>query len=473
MGASKQGIYWAAPYAVKCRLASWQARRLERWRYGEAYERLCREIAQRDTWTAEQFTACQRQRLAEVLRIAAARVPYYRRTFAEHGIDPAGVGGPGDLPALPILEKSPARSDPLQLVDEALDRRELMVAHTSGTTGTPLDLYRDVELESTMFAYLDARWHSAAGVSRRHNASVSLGGHLVAAPGRTRPPFWVHNRRWRQLYMSSYHLAPEYLGHYVAEMRRFAADYIEGYPSSLYAVARYLLDTGAEPVRFRAAFVTAETLFDYQREAIGRAFDCRVYSQYGCGEQVVFAAECEAGSLHLSPEIGIVEVVDDDDRPLPAGQTGKLICTSLVNRVQPFIRYRLGDLGSLAEAPCPCGSPLPVLSGLEGRIDAVLITRDGRRIGRLDPVFKAARGIREAQIVQDDYGKFRIRIVPAEGYTDADGKAVAANLAQRTGPAEVRVETVERIERTAAGKFRAVVCHLPDEAKRRPGAGDT
>jgi phenylacetate-CoA ligase len=160
-----------------------------------------------------------------------------------------------------------------------------------------------------------------------------------------------------------------------------------------------------------------------------------------------------------------VEVVDADNRPLPPGETGALICTSLINFVQPFIRYRVGDTGALGTQACSCGSPLPVLARIEGRIDDVLITREGRLIGRLDPVFKGTSGVVEAQIVQDDYDKFRVRVVPSDSFSEKDRQDIRDSLLERVGKGEVQIDIVDRIERTSGGKFRAVVCNLPRETK--------
>ncbi|MCK5604046.1 phenylacetate--CoA ligase family protein [Candidatus Pacearchaeota archaeon] len=456
-------IYYKLPYFAKKWMASLNSRKLERQRYGPEYNRILAQIAQRDKWSTDDFIEYQYRELRSLIQHAATNVPYYRNVFTDLGIKPQDFHGIEDLRRLPILEKQTMRENPESFVDESLDKRQLIIGHTSGTTGTPLVLYRSVWLNTAAFAYMDARSHSVAGMKRRTNKSVSICGHLVATPNRKRPPFWVHNRRWDQLYMSSYHLADEYLKYYVEELRKFKADYIEGYPSSIYSIAQYIGANRLEPIPFKACFTTAETLFDYQRNAFKKAFNCRTFDQYGCGEMVVFAAECEHGSMHLSPETGFVEVVDDNDQPVAVGQTGQLICTSLINRVQPFIRFRVGDVGSLRSEPCPCGRPLPILDSIEGRTDAVLITRDGRRIGRLDPVFKGVYGVMEAQIVQDDYDKFRIRIVPAKDYTEKDGKRAIFNLADRVGTAEIQVELVKQIERSSAGKFRAIVCNIGKE----------
>jgi phenylacetate-CoA ligase len=462
-----QKLYWRSPYWVKCWMASAHARRSGRSRFGADYERIVSEIEQRDRWGPEQFVDYQHEQLRAIVTHAAANVPYYRRLFGELGIDSASIQTAADLTKVPVLEKQMARENVDALVDERLDRSTLVTVNTSGTTGTPLDLYRQVEQEAAALAYYDVRCHDVAGVRRRRNRSVSLGGHLVTEPNRAKPPFWVHNRHWNQLYMSSYHLAPQHLGAYAKAIRKFGPDYVEGYPSSVYAVANHIVENDLPPLSLKAAFTTAENLFDHQRDAIRKAFGCPTYSQYGCGEMVVFAAECEAGSMHLTPEFGIVEVLDPDGGPAEAGTPGDLVCTGLMGFAQPFIRYRLGDVGALRVEPCSCGRPLPVLDHIEGRIDAVLITRDGRRIGRLDPVFKGAEGIAEAQIVQDDFDRFRIRIVPGKGYSEADGRVLAKNLMQRTGEADIQVELVESIERTRAGKFKAVVCNLPDDVKNR------
>jgi phenylacetate-CoA ligase len=446
-------------------MASMWACRQDRIRFGPEYEQTVRDATERNGYSAEQLAAYRDRRLCEMVKHAAANVPYYRRVFREHGIDPEAIRSREDLVKIPVLKKSTVREIPRELVDERLDRKHLIETHTSGTTGSALELYRDRSVFGQAFANMDVRCHDVAGVRRRFNRSISVGVYLVAALDRQRPPFWVYNRHWKQLYMSCYHLAPHLVGHYVKEMRRFAPEYLEGYPSALYAIAKHIVDSNLEPVPCKACFTTAETLSQHQRETIQDAFSCRVYDQYGNAETAGFAAECEQGSLHISNDIAIIEVVDDDFNPLPAGQVGQLICTSLINHVQPFIRYQIGDLGALRVGSCSCGRPFPVLDHIEGRTDHVLLMRSGRKIGRLDPVFKDTYGIAAAQVVQDDWDKFRLRIMPGKTYTDAEGRRAANILREYLGEGEIALEVVEEIERTASGKFRAIVCNLPKDER--------
>ena len=467
MASLRQRIYWKMPYFMRCWMASRYGRSRDRTRFGEVYQERLAEIAEHDQWSPDQFPGYQAQRLAKVVQHAATHVPYYRRTFAECGLDPTSITSVDDLRRLPILEKEPLRANSVDFVDERLNVSDLILHHTSGTTGTPMLLYRDVRQDSIAFAFLDGRCHDVAGVRRRRNRSVSIGGHPVASPRRTRPPFWVENKRWNQLYLSSYHLSPQYLDHYVQAIRDFKPDYIEGYPSSVYAIAHHVVERKLPPLALKAAFTTGETLYEHQRQDIREAFGCKTFNQYGCGEMAFFAAECDHGSMHISPEIGIIEILDDDDQPVPAGEAGNVVCTSLVNFVQPFIRYRIGDVAALKPGTCPCGRQLPLLDRIEGRTDDVIVTPDGRRMGlaHLSLLFYDLEGILETQIVQDDLDTFRLRIVTSDDYKDSDGQMLVDSFAQRVGEVAIQLERVAEIPRTARGKYRMILSNIPKDGK--------
>ena len=117
-------------------------------------------------------------------------------------------------------------------------------------------------------------------------------------------------------------------------------------------------------------------------------------------------------------------------------------------------------------AICSCGRTLPLLSCVEGRSDDILYTSSGRRIGRLDPVFKAELPVKEVQIIQETLHDVRIRYVPASDFTDAAKQSIERRLRERMGNTiECTFEEVERIPRTANGKFRAVICNLSPEER--------
>ena len=188
-------------------------------------------------------------------------------------------------------------------------------------------------------------------------------------------------------------------------------------------------------------------------------------------EIVVGGSECEAGRLHAWPEVGMTEVLSDEGNvPAAEGNVGRIVATGLFNSDMPLVRYDTGDRGALdsSEAACACGRRLPLLRSLDGRSDDVLLTADGRRIGRLDPVFKTSLAIREAQIIQETLSRVRVRIVAAEGYGEVDRRRIAEGLRERLGTGvEIEFEQVDDIPRTRAGKFKAVISQL--RAPSEPG----
>ena len=454
--------YHRLPNPLRSVAASVKGLSLRAWRFGPETDRLVAEALDREKWSPAQWKVWQEERLASVLHYAATQVPYYR----EHWLARRRRGDRASAEYLenwPILEKEAIRENSAALVADNVDIRHTFRLSTSGTTGKPLSFLQSREEIRAWYALFEARCHRWYGVSR-HDRWALLAGKIVTPVSQRRPPFWVWNAAFNQLYMSSYHLAPAFIPFYLDALARYQVRYVEGYPSSLYALAVEALRLGRDDLRISVAITNAEPVFDYQRAAIERAFHCVVRETYGMAEAVASASECEARCLHLWPEAGWVEVLEHG-RSQRSG-AGDLICTGLLHAAMPLIRYRVGDRTELAadDRTCSCGRTLPILASVDGRIDDVLYTRDGRRIGRLDPVFKTDLPLREAQIVQETLDRVRVRYVPAPGFTRDDGRSIVERLQQRMGPVDVILEELGEIPRTANGKFRAVISHVSHAA---------
>jgi phenylacetate-CoA ligase len=128
-----------------------------------------------------------------------------------------------------------------------------------------------------------------------------------------------------------------------------------------------------------------------------------------------------------------------------------------------MIRYKIGDMGVVDDKACECGRAFPVISQVYGRHDDMLITPDGRMIGRLDPVFKGiANTIKETQIIQEKVDLITILIVVTDLYKEKHGEFVVNELRKRMGPdVTYEIDYVDAIPRTSSGKFRAVINKIP------------
>ena len=459
-------LFHRLPSAARSLAASMRGRQLAAWRYGPDTERLVAEALEREQWSDEKWDAYRAERLGRVLHRAARSVPYYRELWEARRRrgDRASVER---LENWPILEKEPLRARPAGFLADDCNPKSMVREHTSGTSGTSIDLWRSRDTVGQWYALFEARARRWYGVSRE-TRWATFGGQLVAPASARTPPFWVWNGALHQLYMSSYHLAPDLIPSYLDAIAQYRPAYVLGYTSALYAVAQEAVRLGRHDIRFQVAITNAEPVFDYQRETISAAFDCPVRETYVMSEIVGAASECEAGRLHLWPEAGVIEVVDDFGDAAATGDSGDLICTGLLNEDMPLIRYRVGDRGAAAPlTSCSCGRTLPAVARIDGRSDDVLYTTDGRAIGRLDPVFKGRLPIREAQIIQHSLKEIRVRFVPAVDFTPASLAELIERLRARLGPVEVVAEALDAIPRTNRGKFRAVVCELSREDRER------
>jgi phenylacetate-CoA ligase len=458
-------IYHLLPPPIRSLAASFRGLYLRAWRYGPETDRLVQEALERERWSPARWCSWREERLTYVLHRAATKVPYYREHWRKRRLrgDRASYEV---LQNWPILEKEPLRENPRAFVVDDCDPSRMFHEHTSGTTGKSLDLWWSLTTVRQWYALFEARCRLWYGISR-HDRWAILGGQLVTPVHQSKAPFWVWNEALNQLYCSTYHLAPAYLPAYLDSLVRYRVRYLWGYTSALYELAQTALELNFHPPLIRAVITNAEPVFCYQRKAIEEAFACKLRETYGLAEIVVAASECDSGNMHLWPEVGWVESLEDEHA---TGQGVKeLICTGLLNSDMPLIRYRTGDSGTLADngEQCSCGRTLPLVRAIEGRVDDLLYTADGRRIGRLDPVFKAGLPVREAQIVQDTLDHVRVRFVAASKYTSEDGRLLIERLQARLGNIQVELEQVDRVPRMSNGKFRAVICNLP---QAQPGS---
>jgi len=464
-------LYHRLPYPLRVVAASAHGYKLRQQRYTPHTEDLAAAALERETWSAERWQRWQQERLAALLQRAATQVPYYRDYWQQRRRQ--GDHAAWDvLDNWPILTKDTLREQPHAFVADDCDMRRLHRESTSGTTGKPLSIWASRDAIREWFGLFEARLRIWNGVSRA-DAWAMFGGQLVAPAAQTRPPFWVWNAGLHQLYLSSYHVAPARVAAYLAAMRRHDVQYMLGYSHAMYSLAQAVLEAGEEAPRLRVAISNAEPLYDEQRAAIQAAFGCPTRKTYGMVEMVAAASECGQGTLHVWPEVGLIQVrADEEDMPLAAGQTGRLICTGLLNSDMPLIRYEVGDRGAMRpdSERCACGRTLPALYDVEGRLGDVIVTYDGRRIGRLGTAIKGDTAVREVQIIQETLDQLRVRFVPAPGYRPEDGVLLAQRLRERVGEMDVVLEPVEHIPRTSNGKFRAVISHVAQNGQHTPAS---
>lgn len=453
-------LYQHSPIFLRSLGASIHGLSLRSWRYGPETERLMEEAREREQWSPEKWKYWREERLAFVLHRAATKVPYYREQWAKRRRCGDRTSWE-NIENWPILEKEDLRVDSKAFVAEDCDVRQMYHGHTGGTTGPRLDVWFGKDVIRNWFALFDLRAREWNGRNRKENWAT-IGGQPIIPCGRRKPPFWVWNASMHQLYLSVNHINPQTVRSYIDALNRYGVTHIVGYPSSAAFLAREALELGYFPTTLKVFMSIAEPLTPWRRKTLSEGLRCEVRETYGMGERVIGATECPAGTLHQWPELGWLEVVNDEsDVPMDPGDPGRLICTSLLNTDMPLIRYSVGDRGrvSAADGLCRCGRRLSSLGAIEGRSKDLLRTRDGNPVYWLDSTFSGLP-ISEAQVIQERLKRLRIRYVPMNTFSSRSKSLMIDRAKERMGDIEVILEHVREIPRESNGKVRSVICDL-------------
>lgn len=433
-------------------------------RFGPGFGRFVNEYMQREWFTGDQWKDWQREQVSKLLFNAARFVPFYRETWSD---EQKRAAERGELQALPLLEKDAIRHNPEAFLDERFSRVPKFSFHTSGTTGTPIrTIWRTSEIRDSLAVreVRSARW---AGVSFRM-PRATFSGRMVEPDPKSRGPFYRYNAVERQAYLSPFHLGPATSAEYVKALRRTGAQWLTGYAVSWYLLARHILELTLDAPPIKAVITTSEKVTPGMRAVMEEAYRCRVFEEYSTVENALFASECEHGRLHVSPDVGVVEILRPDGAPCKAGEVGEVVATCLMRSLQPFIRYRLGDLAAWDDEPCPCGRSMQVIKEVVGRMEDVVVGPDGREMVRFHGIFVDQPHVREGQIVQEAVDRIVVKVVPASGFGIEDERDIIRRMHQRLGAdVQVSVERVEGIPRSSSGKYKAVVSLVPRSARDR------
>lgn len=452
---------WLQNTGISLYGAMWKRRR-----FGGEFLSEVGEFIKRESFSEGQWLEYQSGELRRLLTESMRDVPHYRKSFSAHGMAERDLLSivPDELYRLPLLEKNHIRESPEAFIPSK-GGRKLHAYHTSGTTGTPVAILMSTRMHQRWSAAYEVRCRGWAGVDHSMRRAM-IGGRMVVPEGNSLPPFWRYNRAEKQLYFSAFHLSPENVKYYARELNRFRPDYLVGYASSHYFLARLIEEEGLEAPRVLAVLTSSEKLTSEMRATIERVYRTAVFDAYSGVEAHCLASECEHHRLHVSPDVGIIEIVDENGSSVPPGETGEIVATGLLNFDQPLIRFRTGDLASYSTEPCPCGRAMPVLKELVGRLEDTVIGKDGRELVRFHGIFINLPNIREGQVVQESLDTFTVRVVAPVGVTEKDEATIRRRFFERLGPVTVAVVCVPEIERSPSGKFRAVISKVPRSAER-------
>jgi phenylacetate-CoA ligase len=416
-----------------------------------------RRLESSQWWDRGRIAELQRARLRRLLDSAYARCPYYRRLMDERGLRPGQLREPADLVRLPTLTKALIRAHTDDI--RARHARGLRRFNTGGSTGEPLVFYIGAERVSHDVA---AKWRATRwwGVDIGDPEIVVWGSPVeLGTQDRLRE---LRDRLMRTRLVPAFAMSEENLAGFVSTIRAHRPRMLFGYPSALAHIARYARaqNQHMDDLGIRVAFVTAERLYEDQRQVIREVFGCPVANGYGGRDAGFLAHECPDGGMHITAEDVIVEILDDQQQPCAPGQAGEVVITHLATPDFPFVRYRTGDVAVLDSRACRCGRGLPLIGEVQGRATDFVITADGTVMHGLALIYviRDLPEVRRFRIVQESREHTRVLVEPGAGYGSHVAQRIREGLLERLGSGvRVDVEATNRIPPEKSGKFRYVL----------------
>lgn len=406
--------------------------------------------------SADQLRAIRLRGLQRLLREAYDKTDYYRRVMGELGLAPEDFQSLEDLQRLPFLTKPLIRAHTEEL--KARDAVGLARFNTGGSTGEPLVFFIGKERVSHDVA---AKWRATRWWDCDiGDPEIVVWGSPVELTTQDRVKEW-RDKLLRTRLIPAFEMSPENLDAFIAQIRAFRPKMLFGYPSSLALIAKRARERGIamDDLGISTAFVTAERLYDEQRQIIAATYGCRVANGYGGRDAGFIAHECPHGGMHITAEDIIVEIIDRDGKVLPPGEVGEVVVTHLATRDYPFIRYRTGDVASLSTETCACGRGLPMLAELQGRTTDFIVAADGTIMHGLALIYvvRDLECFESFKILQESKQLTRLLAIPGPNYGPELAQDIIAGFKQRLGDTvEIEIELVNEIPRTQAGKFRYV-----------------
>lgn len=406
----------------------------------------------------------QMMKLKELLRLALKYCPWHAERIRAAGLDVNGDAllTLADLHRLPTMDKFAARKNRDRIWWSGVPGGAFLY-NTGGSSGQPLIFYY-------------GRWRQASDTAGRFRAhrwwGVNLGDPEVwlwGAPvelSKTDRIKSVRDRLINQLFLNAFEMSPENMDAYIDAIQSFKPRCIYGYASSITLLAARARDLGADLKlpSLKVVFTTGEPVYPHQREIIQEVFGVPAANEFGSRDIGFTAHESPEGQMLLMSESLILEVLDQDGRPVAPGELGEAVITGLCSQAQPFIRYRTGDIVRHTDEKCQAGRGLHVIGEVAGRSTDFVTRSDGTIMHALAVIYvlRATEGVAEFKFIQHETDAVEILIVPNSRWkTEAKAKIILGIQARMGSDVRIEIRLVEAIPSEASGKHRYVVSHVP------------
>ena len=399
----------------------------------------------------EEYAAYLDAKKKEIVEYHLQKNSFYRNFFGKDKFS--------SWDEVPVMKKSDLQRPLVERFSKGFNTKNVYIGKTSGSSGHPFIFAKDRFCHALSWAEFNDRyrWH---GIDLDRSVQARFYGIPLDKFGyfkeRLKDRFGFRYR------FPIFDLSDEKMEEFLQDFQKKKFDYINGYTSSIVLFAKFLQkkDIILKEIcpDLKLCIVTSEMFFREDKELLEKQFGVPVVNEYGASELGLLAFQNKKGEWILNSETMLVEVVDENGVALPNGHQGRIVVTSLYNRAHPFIRYDIGDTGTLAE-----NSSLkkPILEHLVGRTNDVAILPSGKVVPGLTfyyvtkSIIENEGLIKEFVVQQVEKGSFRIIYVSEKALDRGKREKILMAMAAYLEPGlKVEFEHKKILNRTQRGKLK-------------------
>lgn len=423
----------------------------QREKYREAYHHFKLLLAA-EKWSRERLHSYQNVRLEELFA-RASRSPFYQKQFKQAGVSKLTLE---TLPKLPILTKATIQTHRDNLLTGSSRSPGVYRNQTGGSTGDPLFFYQDHDYAMTTRAALQYGFHLCG--YRPADKQMYIWGSDYDSKNHEKPIGKLFDWLTNTKFFNAFEVSEADLDQMIKTIFNWQPKFIWGYVNAVSLLAQALSKKNQLPTSVKGVQTTAEMLTLEHRAIIERVFNAQVFDRYGSREVSLVAHECQQHQgLHLVELNNLVEIVDGQGQLAKPGQVGRIIVTNLHNKIMPFLRYEIGDLGSMASQTCRCGRTSYRLKSAIGRKTDIIYSPSGKYIHGefFTHLFYKINGIKQFQVAQTDRETLVVKIVKDGDFKYSNIEFLESVIRQHGDPDfKLKFEFPAKIPTAKSGKFR-------------------
>jgi|TARA_B110000503_G_scaffold55775_1_gene89482 phenylacetate-CoA ligase len=359
----------------------------------------------------------------------------------------------------PVLTKEFLKANSGKLIAKNFSKKKLLKYSSSGSTGTQTSVYMNKKEQANIRAIL-SHWWEWSGYSigsRIAQTGMSPKRGLLKS---------IKDLLFKTYYIVAFSLSEKELESICKKLQKKNKYYLVGYASSLNVIAEYAIASNYN-IKLKAVISLGDKLFSHYKKNLEKAFQCKTYDTYGCNEGFLIASQKDLQYKYIMSPHVYLEILDNDNNPVPDGEMGHVVVTRLDAYSMPLIRYKIGDLAIKLprnKYPEKREFQYPLLQQIVGRETDIIELPNKKKliVHSFTGIFEYITEIKQFQVVQNDLKGILIRYIKSDNFSQSTLTHIVNELQKyiQEPSFKINFEEVSNIANSNSGKPQIIISTL-------------